>query len=275
MPLFDRLTTAQFNEYRSDYERDGVVCVSGLFDSATLDLLHQTAAEALASPSASMEIFGMNAASGRFFADTGLERFASFKRFLITSATAELAGRLMRSDVARLFFSQILVKEPGAPKPTPWHQDLPYWPVSGEKICSTWIALDGISACSGLRFIAGSQSWQEHSPRDFQEGLDYGPPDMPSLTALEASGSPHPVLNFSMNPGDCAIFNAMTAHSAPTNCTGGMRRAISIRWLGDDARHRHRQSRQEQRSVGSQEKEGKLLDDDKEFPLLWPLPEVE
>ena len=36
------------------------------------------------------------------------------------------------------FYDQIFVKEPGGTTATPWHQDFPYLPISGDQILRIW-----------------------------------------------------------------------------------------------------------------------------------------
>ena len=72
---------------------------------------------------------------------------------------ASLAGQLMQSSTVRFFHEHVLVKEPGATEPTPWHHDDPYYGIDGLQNVSMWIALDPVPATSGLQFIAGSHLW--------------------------------------------------------------------------------------------------------------------
>ena len=40
---------------------------------------------------------------------------------------AQISAELMQSETAQVFHDHVLVKEPGTSKPTPWHQDGPYY----------------------------------------------------------------------------------------------------------------------------------------------------
>ena len=56
--------------------------------------------------------------------------------------------------------SSFFVKRAGCPVDTPWHQDIPFWPVAGSQIASFWITLDPVTrASSGLEFVRGSHHW--------------------------------------------------------------------------------------------------------------------
>ena len=54
----------------------------------------------------------------------------------------------------------MLVKEPGTRERTVWHQDLGYFNVEGEQLCTTWVPLDPVTAATGaMRFARGSHTW--------------------------------------------------------------------------------------------------------------------
>jgi ectoine hydroxylase-related dioxygenase (phytanoyl-CoA dioxygenase family) len=270
MSLSKGLDATFLRRSRQDYERDGVACLRGVIDQPWLALLEAGIAASMTAPSPHVEQFGPVQGRGRFYADIGLAaRFPEIERFLRESPAAELAARLMRSRAARLFFEQLLVKEAGADHRTPWHQDLPYWPVSGSRVCSMWIPVDRVPREVGMEFIAGSHRWQEHSPRRFQDGAAYGPPDMPRLPDIEAERAAHRIVSFDLQPGDCLVFHAMTAHGASANTGAVPRRAISIRWLGDGTRHRRRLAAEPGQGVGSAATDGQLIEG-ADYPLLWP-----
>lgn len=269
MALFDRVDRGDFETIRADYRRDGVVCLRRVFDEADLFMLRETVTAAAEAPSDHIEVFGETAVAGRprrFFVDTELTRFPPFERFLLHSIAAELAARLMGSQVARYFLDQLLVKEPGTAKRTPWHQDLPYWPIRGRQVCSMWLPIDPVDRATCVAFVAGSHEWPDHSPLDFRSGRDYGPQGMPRLPEIDAAR--HKILSYDMEPGDCIVFHGMTAHGAPGNATTRPRRAFSIRWAGDDVRHHYRAADSEELSVGRPALDGQPLGDDG-YPVLW------
>src|SRR5215467_2227092 len=126
------------------YERDGVVRICGAFSDYWLNSLAEAIEEAMAQPGPHAEELG--GSGPRFFADLELaERLPKFRRFALESPAAEIAGRVMNANAINFFYDQLFVKEPGSSKRTPWHQDQPYWAVSGYQICSLWLPLDPIS----------------------------------------------------------------------------------------------------------------------------------
>jgi ectoine hydroxylase-related dioxygenase (phytanoyl-CoA dioxygenase family) len=58
-------------------------------------------------------------------------RVEQYRRVVYDSGLAAVAGALMQSSSVRFFHEHVLVKEPGAAEPTPWHHDDPYYGVDG------------------------------------------------------------------------------------------------------------------------------------------------
>ena len=72
--------------------------------------------------------------AGRFFDDyCNWQRIPQFEQVIRNSAVASVAADLMGSQMVQLFHDHVLVKEPGTSKPTPWHQDSPYYFVEGHQ----------------------------------------------------------------------------------------------------------------------------------------------
>ena len=96
---------------------------------------------------------------GRFFDDyCNWQRIPEFEAVIRSSPAAEVAADLMGATRVQLFHDHVLVKEPGTSKPTPWHQDGPYYFVEGRQTVSFWSPLDPVRAAS-LRCVAGSHLW--------------------------------------------------------------------------------------------------------------------
>lgn len=162
----------------------------------------------------------------------------AYRRVAAESGLAAVSGDLMRSESVRFFHEHVLVKEPGAVEPTPWHHDDPYYCVDGLQNLSMWIALDPVPARSGVQFIAGSHRWgRRFVPRRFLDQVPYGAPDdrfelLPSDDELLEGQT---VIGWDVEPGDVIAFHYRTLHGAPGNDLATRRRAVSLRWLGDDA----------------------------------------
>ena len=229
-------------EQVADFQRDGAVVVRGLFTD-WVDTMAKGVAENMANPS--VYASENQVSEGRFFDDyCNWQNIPAFERLVRESPAAALAATAMQSKTAQFFHDHVLVKEPGTPKPTPWHQDAPYYFVEGAQTVSLWMPLDVVDGAS-LRFVAGSHLWDKMvrpvswaDDSDFYKGGDWTPVPDP-----DANPDDMRVLEWPMQPGDVVLFDFRTVHGARGNATGNRRRAVSLRWVGDDARYVERPGR--------------------------------
>ena len=130
--------------------RDGAICLRGAF-AGWVDTLRDHIEEALDQPgplAAELGEPGLRPAGRRaadsYFVEQGVwNHHAGFERFARRSPSLAIAHRLLGSTKVNLFFDQLFVKEPGSPEQrTPWHQDLPYWPIRGRQVLSVWVTVD-------------------------------------------------------------------------------------------------------------------------------------
>ncbi len=199
--------------------------------------------------------------------------------FCAHSDLPAIAGQLMESSTARLYFDHIFFRDAGTRQKTPWHQDRPYWPFQGKQIASVWVALEGCSLQSGvLSFVGGSHRWGKvFAPTAFskttgsaeflQSGSAYSEP-MPDI---DAEPENYRILRWNMAPGDVLVFGGETIHGAAENNDMSQRRAaMSVRYVGDDARWDPRPGTD---PIVSQEhvsiQPGDPPHDDQRFPLVW------
>ena len=226
------------------FETDGAVAIPGLF-ADWVSVMRAGIERNMREPGpyASENVRAGN--PGSFFDDyCNWERIPEFRRIVLQSPAAAAAAALMRSTSAQFFHDHVLVKEPGTQKATPWHQDSPYYFVAGEQTVSFWIPVDPVTE-STLRLIAGSHRWDKPvlpvrwlNDSNFYEGdADYLPvPDPDSVPG-------HRVVEWNLSPGDAVAFNFRTVHGARGNLAPARRRALSLRWVGDDARYTERPGR--------------------------------
>lgn len=208
--------------------------------------------------------------SGRFFDDyCNWQRIPEFDEVIRHSPAAATAAALMGSREVQVFHDHVLVKEPGTSKPTPWHQDAPYYFVEGTQTVSFWSPMDPVREAS-LRCVAGSHRWEKLvlptrwlSEENFYAGEgDYMPVPDP-----DAEPGRYEVLEWAMEPGDAVAFDYRTLHGARGNMAGSRRRAFSLRLLGDDARYVTRPGRTSPPFPGHGMKDGERLRTDW-FPVI-------
>ena len=221
------------------YERDGAVCLRGLFDADWIERLRTATERVMANPGPMGMRYGKRDDAGTFFGDMYVWTFdADFEAFARQSPAAAIAGAVMRSAKVNFFYDHLLVKEPGSESPTPWHHDLPYWCVDGDQICSLWLALDPVRRDSGaVEFVRGSHRWGKlFRAQDFRGGSLFHDDALEAIPDIDASRDDYEFLCWDAEPGDCIVFHARTVHGASGNATSDRRRrALSTRWTGDDA----------------------------------------
>lgn len=218
------------------YQEDGVVLLKQLFNKEWVARLRNLAEEDMQSPGRLHQELSKD--GGRFFFDTFLWTFnPGFKEFVFNSAAAEIAGRVMGADKVNIFFDQLLIKEPGTSERTPWHHDVPYWPVRGDQVCTLWLALDEVDKDNGaVEYIKGSHRWGNWFKPPAFAGDDRYKIDLEPVPDIEAEKDKHEIIQFELEPGDCTVHHGLLVHGAPGNSEEGKRRrAYVTRWAGDDA----------------------------------------
>jgi ectoine hydroxylase-related dioxygenase (phytanoyl-CoA dioxygenase family) len=152
------------------------------------------------------------------------------------SPAAEVAAALMRSEAVQLFHDHVLLKEPGTSKPTPWHQDSPYYFVQGSQTVSFWTVVEPVTEAT-LRCVAGSHLWPKPVlPTRWQKEDAFYPDEDAYIPVPDPDAEAMQVLEWDLEPGDAVAFDFRCLHGARGNRAGARRRAFSLRLLGDDAR---------------------------------------
>ncbi|MBT8434302.1 MAG: phytanoyl-CoA dioxygenase family protein [Gammaproteobacteria bacterium] len=211
---------------------------------------------------------------GRFWDDyCNWQRIPEFHRFITESNAARLAALIMRSKTAQFFHDHVLVKEPNTSKPTPWHQDAPYYFADGTQTVSFWLPLDAVSKAETLRLVAGSNRWPKLVlPVKWLDDADfYGDQSDQYMTLpeLDDDHCEESILEWEMQPGDAVLFDFRTVHGARGNFQDHRRRAFSMRWVGDDGHYSERPGRTSPPFPGHDMIDGQKLREDW-FPVLWP-----
>lgn len=222
------------------FQRDGVVLIRGLW-AQEVETLRAGVARNMAEPGPyAAENLQPNEA-GRFFDDyCNWTRIPEFEQVVRTSSVAEVAADLMGSQTVQVFHDHVLVKEPGTSKPTPWHQDGPYYFVEGEQTISFWSPLDTVTDAS-LRCVAGSHKWPKPvMPKRWLADTDFYPDPDAYMPVPDPDADGMDIAEWAMEPGDAVAFNFGVLHGARGNDTAQRRRAFSLRMVGDDARYTER-----------------------------------
>ncbi len=245
------------------YERDGVVCLRGVLPlewvarmegplevglgmrETTVDMTEMARKVAESGRSTLVDPEVRSERRGRF--RSGVDHWRhqpAFRAFAAKSPLPAIAAALMRSSKVNLYEDSLLVKEPGTVEPTAFHQDLSYFHVEGDQVCTLWCPLDPVSPESGaVVYVRGSHRWD----RLFRPNLFVSDAPIPGTSGEEVPPiREHPdeydTVSFVMQPGDVAVHHARTLHgSAGSRSATERRRAISVRYCGDDVRYRVRE----------------------------------
>ncbi len=257
-----------------DLRRDGAAVVRGAFSGHWLKIMARGVERNMQHPSVFASENAVGEGEGRFFDDyVNWSRIPEYERLVRDSPAARIAAEAMGSATAQLFHDHVLVKEAGTAKPTPWHQDAPYYFVEGTQTVSMWMPLEPVTLHNTLRFIAGSHSWDKMvRPVSWADDSDFY--EDPASSALwrpvpdpdGADADTMRVLEWAMEPGDAVLFNFRTAHGARGSDT--RRRALSLRWVGDDARYVERPGRTSPPFPGHGMRGGDRLREDW-FPIIY------
>jgi len=227
------------------FAKDGVVRLPALIAPSRVAEIATAIDRAMATPGPMALDFNDRGTPGRFFGDMFMwQREPAFRDAFFATDAAAAAGWLMGAAHVHLFYDQIFAKEPGTPQRTPWHQDSPYWPVTGEMLATAYLALDPIDAGNGaVEYVVGSHRWGgDFAPAPFREGgreaRRYVKSPLPPLPDIEALRDRVDLRRFDLAPGDAVLFHGRLIHGAGGNPSARRRRTLALRFAGDDVRWR-------------------------------------
>ena len=144
-------------EHIADFHRDGVVMLPGVFEQSWVDLLSEGLDQHLGDPTSRARVWDRDDNGATMLWDSmAWHDVPQYQQFVFDSPAAELAGRLLESRTVNFFFDAVFVRSAGSQFETPWHQDEPYWSVSGYDTCTVWMPLDSVKAKNALAFVPGS-----------------------------------------------------------------------------------------------------------------------
>ena len=230
------LTTETIESYQSL----GAVVLRGVFNAQEIQTLEQGIEHNLAHLSPLVQVASQSDDPGRFIEDfCTWPSNPSYQSILLNSTLPHLAAQLMQSKTVRLYHDHLLVKEPGTQQATPWHQDQPYYNVSGRQNVSFWIPVDPVPLASTLRFVAQSHLGTWYMPRTFrdQQAKWFPEGSLAELPSIEDKPDEYKQLAWALEPGDCVAFQMLSLHASSGVGPERRRRVFSARYLGDDARH--------------------------------------
>lgn len=271
--------------------RDGVVCLRSIMPSDWLRRMETPIDETIVDPTVTtdMSAMGGDLAAGlgaKVLVDertpdadrgsfrSGVDHWRvhpEFAAFATTSPLPEIVASVLRSDKVNLYEDSVLVKEPGTAERTAFHQDQAYFHVDGSQVCTTWVPLDRVTRETGaVGYIRGSHEWDRTWRPNFFVTTETLPDTEGEVVPdIHAALDDYDVVFFDVEPGDVTIHHARTLHGAEANrSTTTRRRAISVRYCGDDARY-HLKPGAPRKPHHEAVTDGAIVDHEA-CPVVWP-----
>lgn len=259
---------------QSAFENDGVVVLRGFLAPERLEALRGVVDQEI-EKQLPKHFSYQRSGSGRFTGSQDLWRQSDAARdFCLNSELPQIVASFLKSETLNMFFDHLFVKEPGSGFITSWHTDTPYWPITGTKIASAWVALDDATIETGaLTFLHGSHKWSTsfqpstfaedaNTPNSQEELLEY-------LSSLSLKVDESKFSTYEVNEGDVLLFDARILHKAgPNRSMSRTRRGYVIRYTGDDISYQprpgvHKMMLEPGLAVGASITSAR-------FPLVWP-----
>ncbi|MCC6706625.1 MAG: phytanoyl-CoA dioxygenase family protein [Gammaproteobacteria bacterium] len=224
---------------RTRFQEDGVVFLPGVLDARALQLASACYEWTLNNPGpgAGPVLLGT---PGTFYQDqANPDSYAAYRQFLRETPLADVAGEIFGCGNVWLMYEQIWLKDGADTRRTPWHQDLPYLPASGDHLMVMWANLDPVEKEYSLEFIRGSHRGPLYNPSAFNPDDEaanlFNPAEWPPIPAIEQARDEFPILSWAVQPGDVVAFHPAVLHGGAPTRAGVRRRTLSLRFFGDDA----------------------------------------
>ena len=220
-----------------DYENFGVIIVKDIFKD-WIKPLRAGFQKVLDNPSKHGRENVKNNEGRFFFFFCNWERIKEFKDCIYNSPAAKIVAEATKSKSSQIFHEHIFIKEAGTHKETPWHQDMPYYCINGNNTGSFWVPLDIVDKKNNLQLILGSHKWPKLvRPTKWSNDQSWYS-DESSFMDLPSIGEfKNDIFIPELNLGDAVLFNFKVVHGSSGNHTSKSRRAVSMRFIGDDVRY--------------------------------------
>ncbi len=217
----------------AELERDGVVMLNGALTAPALARVEAAVEWSLAHPSPGAVRF-YPGEPATFFEDRGKSHAGLVREVGLDTMLGALWG------VERLWYlgEQLFLKEGGAARRTPWHQDTSYLRMMGSQLVACWISLDRLPKAHCLEFVRGSHKGVLYNGSAFAAHDDTAPlykrSRLPRLPDIQAEREAFDILAWDVDPGDVIVFHLGTLHGGAGTSPGLRRRTVSLRFLGPD-----------------------------------------
>ncbi|MDB5085840.1 MAG: phytanoyl-CoA dioxygenase [Bacilli bacterium] len=226
--MFTQLSDAKINFYREN----GFVQIDNVLTESEVEELKQYVEEVMASSGDKVVKNGdknyarvLNQRVNTWRDHAGMCKFAFHLRL------ADLARQLTGAQGIRFFHDHSLWKDPLDSAPTPWHQDLPKWPMVESGALSIWIALEDVDENNGcMMFIPKS-----HRIKDIKNISLTGQDNIFEYVQGTEFSEDRAVC-VPLKAGSCTFHDGLTFHYAHANKTEQPRKSYAIIYFPDGTR---------------------------------------
>jgi ectoine hydroxylase-related dioxygenase (phytanoyl-CoA dioxygenase family) len=236
----DFMNLQDLASHREAFRNDGVVCLRGAIDPASLRMGEEAFNWSLAHPGLGATKFSQDDASATFYQDlANPNAIAAYRRMLEDAPFADVVAALWGSRDVWFMYEQVFLKEGGQSRRTPWHQDSSYLPIGGDMLAVMWITFEAVAKEHSLEFVRGSHrgtlfNASRFDPKDDTAPL-YEDAVLPRLPNIEAQRDRWDIVSWAVEPGDVLVFHPAMLHGGAPTKPGMRRRTLSLRFFGDDA----------------------------------------
>ncbi|GGQ81804.1 phytanoyl-CoA dioxygenase family protein [Couchioplanes azureus] len=221
-------------------DHDGVICVRKVLDARWVAHVRIALEEAAARPTLSGRFLSRRR-KGLYHDMFVWLKHDKIRELWFRSPLARFAAQALRAERVNLFYEDIFCKEPGSTMPTPWHQDMSAWPIAGRQVVNVWVPVDEVTReNSALEFVRGSHRWG----KDYRvesatsDAILLANHDLEFAPDIEGDRAAFDIAQWDMQPGDALFFSPRILHGSRGNPSRGRsRRAISLRFTGEDVRY--------------------------------------
>lgn len=217
---------------------------------------------------------GQRRDTGMFFYDAAnWKRQKGVRDVAFDSRLPALIAGLLGAQKLHFWEDTSFVKAPGTAQRTAFHQDLAYFQIDGDQCAIVWIPLDKVTRENGaMEYVRGSHKWgQTYAPNVFFAQTPFATSPYPRCPDIEGNREQFDIVSFDVEPGDVLVHHVRTLHGAGGNQSQSMRRAISLRYCGDQVRYHDRQGGVAQTGLTQPLCDGEPLGG-LDYPMVWPRP---
>lgn len=225
------------------YAEHGVVFEPRLLSAEDLREAERAFSWSLEHPSHNSMELGTDDGPGVFFEDIdNLAAREVYLPFLERCGLGEFLSALWGGSPVWYLYEQIFLKQGGAVRRTPWHQDISYMPVSGAHLAVAWFSLDALP--QSLEVVRGSHRGTVYGQPSFAPGEDAAlhidgsiksVVPRPPVPDIEADRTAWDIASWPAKPGDVLFFHPAALHGGAPVTRGQRRRTLALRFFGEDA----------------------------------------